>query len=263
MSKRIEMINSFYDGYREDVRLEKSRHGQLEYFTTMHYINKMTTANTSVLEIGAGTGRYSIALAKKGYNVTAVELADKNLEILKKNAKEINNLHCYQGDALDLSRFEDNCFDLTLVLGPMYHLYTKEDMLKALNEALRVTKPEGIIMTAFLSIHAIMHDDYLQGNFVEGLKENYTEDFKVKHFTEQLFTGFYIDEFEALFDTLHVKHITTIATDSILELAEMTKNFAMSDEDFDLFIKYHLHNCERREYLGSSSHLLHICQKEQ
>lgn len=263
MSKRIEMINSFYDGYREDVRLEKSRHGQLEYFTTMHYINKMTTANTSVLEIGAGTGRYSIALAKKGYNVTAVELADKNLEILKKNAKEINNLHCYQGDALDLSRFEDNCFDLTLVLGPMYHLYTKEDMLKALNEALRVTKPEGIIMTAFLSIHAIMHDDYLQGNFVEGLKENFTEDFKVKHFTEQLFTGFYIDEFEALFDTLHVKHITTIATDSILELAEMTKNFAMSDEDFDLFIKYHLHNCERREYLGSSSHLLHICQKEQ
>jgi len=263
MSKRIEMINSFYDGYREDVRLEKSRHGQLEYFTTMHYINKMTAANTSVLEIGAGTGRYSIALAKKGYNVTAVELADKNLEILKKNAKEINNLHCYQGDALDLSRFEDNCFDLTLVLGPMYHLYTKEDMLKALNEALRVTKPEGIIMTAFLSIHAIMHDDYLQGNFVEGLKENFTEDFKVKHFTEQLFTGFYIDEFEALFDTLHVKHITTIATDSILELAEMTKNFVMSDEDFELFTKYHLHNCERREYLGSSSHLLHICQKEQ
>ena len=263
MSIRIEMINSFYDGYREDVRLEKSRHGQLEYFTTMHYINKMTAANTSVLEIGAGTGRYSIALAKKGYNVTAVELADKNLDILMENAKGIDNLHCYQGDALDLGKFDDNSFDLTLVLGPMYHLYAKEDMLKALNEAVRVTKPGGIIMTAFLSIHAIMHDDYLQGNFVEGLKENFTEDFKVKHYTEQLFTGFYIDEFEALFDTLHVKHITTIATDSILELAEMTKNFAMSDEDFELFTKYHLHNCERREYLGSSSHLLHICQKEQ
>ena len=263
MSIRIEMINSFYDGYREDVRLEKSRHGQLEYFTTMHYINKMTAANTSVLEIGAGTGRYSIALAKKGYNVTAVELADKNLDILMENAKGIDNLHCYQGDALDLGRFDDNSFDLTLVLGPLYHLYAKEDMLKALNEAVRVTKPEGIIMTAFLSIHAIMHDDYLQGNFVYGFKENFTEDFKVKHFTEQLFTGFYIDEFEALFDTLHVKHITTIATDSILELAEMTKNFAMSDEDFDLFAKYHLHNCEKREYLGSSSHLLHICQKEQ
>ena len=108
-----------------------------------------------------------------------------------------------------------------------------------------------------------MHNNYLQGNFADGFRENFTDDFKVRHFPEQFFTGFYIDEFEALFDTLHVQHITTVAADGILELAEMTKNFAMSDEDFDLFAKYHLHNCEKREYLGSSSHLLHICKKEQ
>ena len=188
---------------------------------------------------------------------------DTNLEILKENSREIKNIVSYQGDALDLSRFGDNSFDLTLLLGPMYHLYEQEDQLLALKEAVRVTKSGGVIMTAFLSIHAIMHDDYLQGNFVAGFKENFTEDFRVKHFTEQLFTGFYIDEFEALFDNLPVTHLTTVATDGILELAEMTKNFAMSDEDFELFAKYHLHNCERREYLGSSSHLLHICQKEQ
>lgn len=263
MSNRIELINSFYDGYREDVRLEKSRHGQLEYLTTMHYIHKMIPKDAKILEIGAGTGRYSITLAKEGYDVTAIELAEKNIEILKQNSKEIKNIVSYQGDALDLGRFSDNSFDLTLVLGPMYHLYDEKDQHKALSEAIRVTKPGGVIMTAFLSIHAIMHDDYLQGNFVEGFRENFTEDFRVKHFTEQLFTGFYIDEFEALFDALPVRHLTTVATDSILELAEMTKNFAMSDEDFELFTKYHLHNCERREYLGSSSHLLHICQKEQ
>ena len=82
MSKRTELINAFYDGYREDIRLEKSRHGQLEYLTTMHYINKLIPANASILEIGAGTGRYSIALAKEGYQVTAIELAERNLEIL-------------------------------------------------------------------------------------------------------------------------------------------------------------------------------------
>lgn len=263
MSKRTEMINAFYDGYREDIRLEKSRHGQLEYLTTIHYIHKITPKGAKILEIGAGTGRYSIALAKEEYNVTAIELADKNIEILKQNSNGINNIVSYQGDALDLSRFSDNSFDLTLVLGPMYHLYEKEDQLKALSEAIRVTKPGGVIMTAFLSIHAIMHDDYLQGNFVEGFKFNFTDDFRVKHFTEQLFTGFYIDEFESLFDDLPINHLTTVATDSILELAEMTKNFAMSDEDFELFAKYHLHNCEKREYLGSSSHLLHICRKQQ
>ena len=96
MSKRTELINAFYDGYREDLRLKKSRHGQLEYLTTMYYINKMTAANSSVLEIGAGTGRYSIALAQKGYKVTAFELADRNFDILKTNAKGIKNLDCYQ-----------------------------------------------------------------------------------------------------------------------------------------------------------------------
>lgn len=256
------MINSFYDGYREDVRLEKSRQGQLEYLTTMHYIHKMIPENASVIEIGAGTGRYSVALAKEGFDVTAVELAKNNLEILIKNSDGIVNIRSYQGDALDLSRFGDDSFDLTLLLGPMYHLYEKEDQLRALREAVRVTKPGGVIMTAFLSIHAIMYDNYLQGNFIDGFKMNFTEDFKVRHFTEQLFTGFYIDEFESLFDGLQVKHRTTVAADSILELAEMTKDFAMSDEDFDLFAKYHLHNCEKREYLGASSHLLHICEKK-
>lgn len=263
MSKRIELINGFYDGYREDIRLEKSRQGQLEYLTTMHYIHKMIPENASVLEIGAGTGRYSIALTKEGFKVTAVELAERNLEILKQNSKGIENIVSYQGDALDLSRFADNSFDMTLVLGPMYHLYEEEDQLKALNEAVRVTKPGGAIMTAFLSIHAIMHDDYLQGNFVYGFNENFTEDFRVKHFTEQLFTGFYIDEFEALFDKLPVESLTTVATDGVLELAEMTKNFAMSDEDFELFARYHLHNCERRELLGSSSHLIVVCRKKE
>ncbi|MBE6669452.1 MAG: class I SAM-dependent methyltransferase [Ruminococcaceae bacterium] len=261
MSKRTEMINAFYDPHREDIRLEKSRHGQLEYLTTMHYIHKLIPKNSSVLEIGAGTGRYSIALAKEGHSVTAVELSHRNLALLQEHAQGIDDLISFQGDALDLSRLDDNSFDATLVLGPMYHLYEHRDQLQALSEAIRVTKPGGTIITAFLSIHAIMYNDYLQNNFRIGVRENFTENFHVRHFTEQLFTGFYIDEFEELFSGLPVEHLTTVASDGILELAEMTQSFSMSDEDFEIFTGYHLHNCEKREYLGSSSHLLHICKK--
>lgn len=261
MSKRTDIINAFYDGYREDVRLDKSRHGQLEYLTTMHYIHKMLDEDSKILEIGAGTGRYSLALAKEGYRVSAVELAEKNFELLSVNSKGVDNIELFRGDALDLSRFSDNTFDLTLILGPMYHLYKKDEQLKALSEAVRVTKPGGVIMTAFLSIHAIVYNDYLYGNLAHGIEENFTKDFRVKHFEEQIFTGFYIDEFEALFGGLPVKKITTLATDGILELAERIPDFSMSDEEFKLFSDYHLHNCEKREYLGSSSHLLHICKK--
>ncbi|MBQ7057979.1 MAG: class I SAM-dependent methyltransferase [Firmicutes bacterium] len=260
--ERISLLNKFYDGDTEDQRLIRSRHGQLEFFTTMHYIHQMVPENGRILEIGAGTGRYSIALAKEGFPVTGVELADKNYEKLVEYGKAVKTFTPYQGDALDLSVFPDNSFDLTLILGPLYHLYDRNDQIRAIREAIRVTKLSGIIMAAFLSVHAIIYDNYLQGNTLFGLDENFTSDYQVRHFTDQLFTGFNIDEFESLFTAEPVEWITTAATDGLLELAEDRKDFAMSDQDFAAFADYHLHHCERRDLLGCSSHLLYICRKK-
>ncbi len=55
MSKRIEIVSSFYDDIDEDSRLNRSRHGQLEYATTMEYIHRYAKQGAKVLEIGAGT----------------------------------------------------------------------------------------------------------------------------------------------------------------------------------------------------------------
>ena len=258
---RSEMINSFYDGYREDIRLAKSRHGQMEYRTTMHFIHRYLPANGTVLEIGAGTGRYSAALAREGYQVTAVELAERNLTILRENGAGLDNLTALQGDAVDLSRFADNSFDLTLSFGPMYHLYDPGERDAALREAVRVTKPGGVILTAFLSVHAILYDNYLQGNLATGLRENFDGDFRVLHFQNQLFTGYDIPELEALYRDLPVTQITLAAVNGILELAEGRADFSMTDEEFEAYARYHLHFCQRRELLGSSGHLLHICRK--
>lgn len=263
MSKRIEFVNMFYNEIDEEARLGRSRHGQLEYQTTMNYIKRFAKDEARILEIGAGTGRYSIDLAKEGYDVTAVELVEHNLEILKKNSSDLKNIQAFQGDALDLSRFEDESFDITLVFGPLYHLYDKEDVHRAIDEAIRVTKKDGIILAAFLSVYAILFDNYLNGSLVTGLKENFDAEYKVKHFEEQLFTGYDIPEFEQLFDEKSVQYITTIAVDSVLELAEGRSDFAMSDEEFEAFTTYHLATCEKRELLGCSSHLLYICKKNE
>lgn len=262
MSKRIEIVNSFYNEIDEDARLDRSRHGQMEYITTMEYIRRFAQSGAKILEIGAGTGRYSIALAKEGYEVTSVELVEHNLEVLKKNSSGIKNLQAFQGDALDLGRFADGEFDVTLVFGPMYHLYDKNDVHKALDEAIRVTKENGVILVAFLSVYAILFDNYLDGSLVTGLKENFTENYQVKHFEEQLFTGYDIVEFEELFAEKCVESLAMVAVDSVLELAEGRSDFAMSDEEFAAFVKYHLATCEKRELLGCSSHLLYICRKK-
>ncbi len=94
-----------------------------------------------------------------------------------------------------------------------------------------------------------------------GLEENFDGSYDVKHFEEQLFTGYDITEFEQLFEAHPVKHLSTVAADGILELSEGRSDFKMSDEEFELFVKYHLATCEKRELLGCSSHLLYICQK--
>nr|WP_303934157.1 class I SAM-dependent methyltransferase [Treponema denticola] len=262
MSKRIEILRSFYDDIDEDSRLNRSRQGQLEYITTMNYIHRYAKTGAKILEIGAGTGRYSIALAKEGYNVTAVELVETNLEVLKNNSVGIENIISYQGDALNLDRFEDNQFDITLLFGPMYHLYDKKEVHKALDEAIRVTKKGGIILTAFLSVYAIMNNNYLRETLAAGIEMNFDDNYKVKHFEDQLFTGYDIVEFERLFELHNTKYLTTAAVDNILETAERRTDFKMSDADFELFVKYHLATCEKRELLGSSSHLLYICKKE-
>ena len=80
-----------------------------------------------MIEIGAGTGRYSHALARQGYTVDAVELVSHNIDVFRKNTMSNEDITITQGNALDLSAFPDNKYDITLLLGPLYHLYSDED----------------------------------------------------------------------------------------------------------------------------------------
>lgn len=262
MSTREEIISGFYGQVDEDGRLQSTRHGQLEFSTTMAFIHRYAGKNAKVLEIGAGTGRYSIALAKEGMDVTAVELVESNLAILRENSKGLASIHPLQGDATDLSQFADDAFDVTLVFGPMYHLYESAEVNKAIDEAIRITKPGGILLFAFLSVFGIMYANYLQGNWASGLAENFTSDYQVKHFKEQLFTGYDVVEFEQLFDKKPVKWITTAGTDGLLEPIEVRDDFSIIDEDFDSFAAWYLTFAEKRELLGATNHLLYICRKK-
>ena len=261
MSTRKEIVSGFYAQSDEDGRLKRSRHGQLEYATTMAYIHRYADKQSKVLEVGAGTGRYSVALAKEGMKVTAVELVESNLAILRENSRGIENLESYQGDATDLGRFPDDSFDVTLFFGPMYHLYEPDEVNRAIDEAIRLTKPGGVILFAFISVYAIMYANYLSGNWAAGQEENFTDDYRVRHFKEQLFTGYDVIEFERLFDKKPVEWITTAGTDGLLEPIEERADFSIRDEDFDAFAAWYLAFAEKRELLGMTNHLLYICRR--
>lgn len=149
-------LTNYYERYDENGRLV-SKHGMVEYLTTMKYVEKYLEPNMRVLEIGAATGRYSHALAQKGYPVDAVELVEHNIEIFKQNTTEGEPVTITQGNAMDLSAFESDTYDITLLFGPMYHLFTREDKLKALSEAIRVTKKGGIIFRLCLALCPLLN----------------------------------------------------------------------------------------------------------
>lgn len=258
---RVSLLNDLYENFDEEGRLCKTRNGELEYITTMDFIHRYITEGANILEVGAGTGRYSIALAKEGFNVTALELVESNLKMIKHNIGYLKNITALQGDAIDLSCFADNSYDLTLVLGPIYHLFTEDDLNKAIDEAIRVTKKGGIIFFAYLSVHGVLYCNFLKGNFETGCKINLDENLNTKHELNQRFSAFDINEFEELLNGKSTEYLTSVAAEGILELAEKRTDFKMTDHDFKLYVKYHLKNCEKRELLGTSSHILYICRK--
>lgn len=258
MSKELEQ---YYNKFCEDKRLTR-RHGNVEYITSMKYIHKYLDTmpkDATILDIGAGTGRYSVVLAQEGYDVTAVELVKYNLGILKQKKSTVK---AYQGTALNLKRFEDNSFYMTLLFGPMYHLYTMEDKVKALSEAKRVTRPGGIILVAYCmnEYSMIVHgfkDNHIKESIVEG-KVNSA--FRVVPSPEDLYDYVRLEDIDAYNQAVGLERLQIVAADGPANYMRQALN-AMDEETYELFVQYHLSTCERPELLGASAHTLDILRK--
>ncbi|WP_461812790.1 class I SAM-dependent methyltransferase [Faecalimonas sp.] len=253
-------LEKYYNKFCEEKRLTR-RHGQVEFITSMKYIHKYLEGKDGarILDVGAGTGRYSVALSEEGYDVTAIELVKYNLGILKSKG---SNVKAYQGTALNLSRFPENTFDMVLVFGPMYHLYTIEDKIKALSEAKRVVKQDGIILVAYcMNEYSILTYGFKENHIEESIQNGKVDEkFHVISKAEDLYDYVRVEDINAIQKGAGLERIQLVSADGPANYMRPILN-SMTPETFKLFIQYHLSTCERPELLGAGAHTLDILRK--
>ena len=263
-------IEEYYNKFNEDKRL-LSRHGQVEYTVTMHYIHEILecikaergidASEISLIDIGAGTGRYSVALSSEGYDVTAVELVKYNLGILKKKGSDVK---AFQGNATKLKRFEDESFDVALLMGPMYHLISEEDKLKALSEAKRVVKKGGFIFVAYcMNEYSILSYGFKEGHIKELIEDGrIDEDFRVRPKENELYDYVRLEEIHALAKKAGLVRKKIFSPEGACDHMRDVIN-SLDEESFKLFIKYQLSVCERPELMGAGSHVVDLLKKQE
>ncbi len=256
-------LEKYYNKFKEDHRLT-TRHGQVEFRVSMKYIldfaGQFSRSNNEIkiADIGAGTGRYSVALSREGFDVTAVELVEHNLKILEGRHEKVK---CWPGDARNLSFLDDESFDITILFGPMYHLHTKEERLKALNEAKRITRKNGFIFAAYvMNDYAIISYCFKKKKIKESLA-SLTQDFHTITSEEKdLYCYTRLEDMSELNELAGLKRIKTIAPDGAADYMRRELN-SLDEEEFELFVKYQIAVCERPDLLGASSHTVDILQK--
>lgn len=279
-------IEKYYNKFHEEHRLT-TRHGQVEFRTTLHYIEEairwlsdaerrietdydwksvknradrvglgLSTSPLKIADIGAGTGRYSVELCHRGYDVTAVELVKHNLEILR--AKH-ENIKTWQGDARNLSFLDDKSFDITLLFGPLYHLHGDEEKLKALTEARRITKKGGIILVAYVmneySVISYCFKEHKWSEVAE--KGGLSPDFHTICTEEDLYDYVRLEDIDRLNKAAGLERIKIISADGAADYMRRELN-EMSPGEFEAFCSFQLAIAERPELVGAGSHCVDI-----
>lgn len=250
-------IQATYQIFNEDTRLNRSQAARVEFLTTVRYIERYLPPGAKILDVGAGAGEYSLYFARKGYQVSALELTDSNIAAFRRKLRPEDSIDLVQGNALDLSRYADESFDIVLVFGPLYHLHSEGDRQKCIAEAKRVSKPDGKLFFAFIPNDMILLTEFANRPDYFTAGDYDKETFALEDFPFVFHT---VDECREMLNKGGVKLLHQVAADGISELLEDKIN-AMDEENYAQYLRYHFYICEKPEFLGMTNHLLIVGEK--
>ncbi len=153
MSTNQDKVRGYYAVFDEWARLETPE-GALEFRSACQLLHEHLPAQSRVLDLGGGPGRYSVALAQAGHRVVLADLSPRLLEVAKAKFESFAVASAIDAidevNAQDLSRYANASFDAVLAFGPFYHLVTEDERSRAARELTRVVRPGGLVFVAYL-----------------------------------------------------------------------------------------------------------------
>lgn len=259
MEIKSESVEAFYNLIDENSRLKRKNSNQIEFITTVEYLNKCVKPKSKILDACAGGGIYSFYLADRGHFLYAGDLVEKNVEDIRKNQNSHSKLkEIFVGSILDLCQYADESFDVVLNLGSHYHL--REDKLrdKSIKESTRILKKDGIYAIAYVNRYS---------NIIK-FREMFTNDFQLlDDYIQKGFhsknTVFYCSTpelFEKEVKNNNLEILYHVATDGMKFIIGDVVN-DLSEDKFKQWMDFHLRTCEDKSILGSSEHGLIIARK--
>lgn len=137
-------------------RLKQDPYHQIEFMVIMHFLDKYLPKQGLILDAGGGPGRYTIELAKKGYNTVLLDFVPEMLRLAERKIRRAGIKRrvkgIVEGSIENLSMFEDESFDAVLCLGgPLCHILDPKQRDKAVAELVRVAKKGSPIFVSVIS----------------------------------------------------------------------------------------------------------------
>jgi len=268
----ITKIQKMYD-YGANIeykRLQKSPIHEAEFILTKDLIEEFVKPDSLVVDIGSGPGIYSEFLIEElNCNIGAVDLSIKELEIFKKRIKNkyLGKIEFVKQDsATNLNWINDNYCESILLMGPMYHLVSKDERIKVLKNCKRILKKNGIVIISYISAYGKLINTLKEGEpGINGclsilksgeywLKRDGFEMQQFRCFPSQAIKEIEEESLEIL-KVKNLEGVGSFITDS--EIDKLQNNKKLKDDWIDFLRK----TSEIKDLLGSTRHFSIVAKK--
>ena len=275
------IIKEWYDTHAdyEWIRLFQDGYHQLEFLITMHFLEKYLPPKGLILDAGGGPGRYTIELARKGYNIALLDLSTKCLEIARKQIGEAGLedriKEIVEGSIVDLSMFQNDRFDAVLCLGPFSHLLEGSDRERAARELVRVARRGAPLFISAINRYGLFRTilQRLPEELIDpSHSEIFTKGIYRAHFRLLLsrsigtaFTDTYFfipNELKDLIESKGVQTMTVATCQGLSSnLKEATNKLYQDQEKWKVWWKILLKTCTDPCITGLGEHFLYVGKK--